>query len=148
MPQQLKPAHPGPTALAVTQRDPAVHGQWGARNYTSRNGDDCIVAGWVHNGLLGRIEHRRFRPYAQNVTGACADLDRGGFFLSLATVSEPAQRTLVYGRTPDPRTPIAFTVDGATRVAQPGPGGAILIVLEGKRTIEELQPHTGPRDPP
>lgn len=142
MPQQLKPVAPSPTALAVTESDRAASGQWGARIYTSRSGDDCIVAGWLHNSVLGRIEQGVFRPYADDVTGACGDLDNGGFFLSLTMTTEPASRTLVYGRTPDQETPIEITVDGSTRAADPGPGGAFLFVLNGKHTLDELRPRS------
>ncbi len=144
MPRELKPAAPGPTTLAVTESDPAASGQWGARIYTSRSGDDCIVAGWLHNSVLGRIEQGVFRPYADDVTGACGDLDNGGFFLSLTMTSEPASRTLVYGRAPDQDTAIEITVDRSTRAADPGPGGAFLFVLNGKHTIAELRPRTQP----
>ncbi len=148
MPPELKPATPSRTPVVVTAPDPTDPGQWGARIYTSRSGDDCVVAGWLHNSVLGRIERGVFRPFADNVTGACGDLKRGGFFLSLTVTSEPASRTLVYGRAPDHDTAIEITVDGSTRAVDPGPGGAFLFVLNGEHTLAELRPRARPNAHP
>lgn len=147
MPQGLKPATTGPTAVTLSVPDPAASERWGVRIYTSRSDLDCIVAGLERNSRIGLVERGVFRPYADDITGACGDLAQGSFYLSLVDAREPAARTLVYGRAAARVKRIEINVNGAPRHTRPGPGGAFLFVLTGRHRLSELQPRAEPADP-
>jgi hypothetical protein len=108
---------------------------YGVVTYTARNGDRCALAGFIRGAQLGRMQAGKFRPYASNRTGSC----RAGTKL-FHDFSVQGNRTLIYGRAaPGTRT---VRVEGTTKSAPVGPGGAFLFVFDvqpriGFRILEE-----------
>jgi hypothetical protein len=114
--------------IAVRARDPDRPLPWGVAIYTAKDGQKCALPGQLRGDTLGMVRAGKFRPYAADTAGPCADLAH----LKLLTDQRViAGRTLVYGRA---RPNVRRVILGRGRrqdAIVTGPGGAFLFVLDG-----------------
>jgi hypothetical protein len=129
---------PQGATLSVTAQDPHYRHAWGVGVYTSAEGKDCAIAGHVLGTRLGRERDGRFHPYGRDVTGTCGDLDQLGQMHDLLMIDGPSPRTVVYGRTTKPGL-VEFRYRGHRKAAQPGYGGAFLLVFDGAVAAGDLR---------
>ena len=128
------PGGGGQVELVIKASDPDAALGWGAGIYTSKDGQDCVLAGQVRGVSLGRERDGRFRPYEKGTTGACGHLDRLPILIDALTVRGPQPRTIVYGRARPTTRSVSLNDDGKRRSMRPGPGGAFLFVVRGNLT--------------
>lgn len=132
IPAALRPAEPlTGQPITLTAPDAAARGKWGAVAYTNRAGAPCVLAGWVRGSTLGLVERGRFRPYASLRSGLCGQDGASTISFSTLNVSEPKERTIVFGRAGNGVESVVLD-DGTTRRAVPTAArGTYLVVLEG-----------------
>lgn len=117
--------------VAATANDPDYRYGWGVGVYTSKDGEDCAMAGNVLGNTLGSERDGRFHPYGPAVSGSCGDLGRLELMSDSLRVKGEHPRTIVYGRTRDPGRRVEFEYRGERRPATTGTGGGFVIVFEG-----------------
>jgi hypothetical protein len=132
----------GAGRIVVQAPDPSGGLHWAARVYTSKAGQDCILAGQRRGSSLGITRGGVFRPFAGNTRGICGRLDRVRLFANAATFSLPAQRTLIFGRTRPGIRAVRVTGAGAPQSVRVAQEGAFLLVFEGSvaATAVRVQP--------
>lgn len=121
----------GTRTLAVTARDPRDAVMWGAATYSLKDGKRCVIAGRVHNGQVGQLVGRTFRPYSDtDYGGICGRPANNRFFFAAGPARDDPTRNLVVGRAGDNvRTIRVSTTDGARKV-DVAPDGAFLLVYD------------------
>ena len=125
------PTGDGVAKLVVKAPDPDSGIAWGAGIYTSREGQECVIAGQVRGVTLGRVRDGRFRPYERGTTGACGDLSRMPLFFDALRVEGSQPRTIIFGRARSSAHAISINDDGRRRSARLASGGTFLFVLRG-----------------
>lgn len=122
----------GARTLAVTARDPRDAVMWGAAVYSLKDGKRCVIAGRVHNGQVGQLVGRIFRPYSgTDYGGICGRPADDRFFFAAGPARDDPTRNLVVGRAGDDVRALRIrTADGDRRI-DVGPDGAFLLVYDG-----------------
>lgn len=129
------PAHRAP--IVVTAPDPDGSLPWAARIYTSADGSECIVAGRLKDGRLGRLVRGVFRPLSREALAMCGQLEPRRFFYTAVRVDGDADRSLLYGRAGDDVKALSIAAAGKGDV-RVGPGGAFLVVFDDVEPIDVL----------
>jgi hypothetical protein len=132
VPQRYHPS----TALQLSVKAKDQPLDWGVGVYTSRNGDECALAGRLRGVTLGELRGGVFRPYPAGRPGACGrtDTPTGAF----ADLIRRDGRTLAYGRARPGARSVIITVDGRPHKARTGAGGAFVLVFKGSVTPSSL----------
>lgn len=118
--------------FAVTARDPDGRLPWAARIYTSRKGAPCIVAGRAKGKQLGQLIGDEFRPLPADAYGACGFLTPRRLFFTAGAAPGETNRSLVYGRAGSAVKSLTVETPKGRQEVPLGPGGAFLLVFEGK----------------
>lgn len=129
------PAHRAP--IAVTAPDPDGSLGWAARIYTTADGSECIVAGRLKDGRLGRLVRGVFRPLPREELAMCGQLEPRRFFYTTVRAAGEPSRSLLYGRAGDDIKALSVAV-GGKRDVRIGPGGAFLVVFEDEEPSDVL----------
>jgi hypothetical protein len=147
VPAQVRPVEGSSTPIALRAADPEAGGAWGLRAYRSTGGLACVTAGWIRGQSLGRVEDGRFRAFPPDDPGtasACGPVRPGAASFSFSKPTEPAGRTLVFGRAGDGVRRVEV-LDGEQRHVATVSGGAWLVVLDasvdpGRLAAKALRP--------
>lgn len=115
--------------IVVTAPDPGGSLPWAARIYTSADGSECIVAGRLNAGRLGRLVRGVFRPLPREALAMCGQLDPRRFFYTTVRADGEPSRSLLYGRAGEDIKALSIAA-GGKRDVRVGPGGAFLVVFE------------------
>jgi hypothetical protein len=126
---EYRPGKPGAPVLDAKAKDPKGGQGWGVGTYTSKNGEECAIAGRVRGLALGDVRNGTFREFAPGSTGACGDLKTKPIFIDYRQLDGV---TIVYGRTSATDRLVVAHNDGKDIPATPGRRGAFLWVFEGK----------------
>jgi hypothetical protein len=110
-----------------------------AGGYTARNGDECVTAGQVRGRALGLENGGRFRSYSAGRTGACGKLDRLPLRWDRLTIDGRAPRTILFGRTATPGTPVTLQIGDDRQQATPGRGGGFLFVFSRPAELADVE---------
>lgn len=121
-----RPAHRAP--IVVTAPDPAGSLPWAARIYTNAAGSECIVAGRLKDGRLGRLVHGEFRPLPRQAFAMCGQLEPRRFFYTTMRASGEPNRSILYGRAGQGVKALSIA-GGKKSDVRVGPGGAFLVVF-------------------
>ncbi len=116
--------------LTVTAHDAVA--PWGVGVYETKDGQSCAVVGRVRGAQLGELAGGQFHPYKPDVSGACGPRKglKSGMIVGERVVRDG--RTVLYGRAVTKH--VTVVVDGQSRVADTGAGGAWLLVFDGDVT--------------
>ncbi|RKQ87850.1 hypothetical protein C8N24_5882 [Solirubrobacter pauli] len=123
--------------LTITAPSPDPRYTFGVGVFTSRTGQDCVLAGYALGERLGLLRDGRFHPYGDDVPGMCVDLKRLPRTLDLMQVGG---KTLVFGlarasHTPPP--PLLY--DGKRYEPKLGADGSFLFVIDARVDINRLR---------
>jgi len=139
IPADVRPAAGSSVPIALRAADPDAGGAWGLRLYRSSGGYACVTAGWIRGQSLGRVEDGRFRAFpadGSGTAGNCGTVRPTGTTWAFASLTEPAKRTLIFGRAgAEVRRVQVF--DGERRHVARVSGGAWLLVLDA--TVDPLR---------
>lgn len=102
--------------------------------FTSRTGQDCVLAGQTLGAKLGIVRAGRFHPYGADVPGVCIDLDRSARVQDLMHIGA---QTLIYGRATTRPPPLLYA--GRRYEPRLGPDGSFLFVIDAKVDINRLR---------
>lgn len=130
----VRPATGAASPIDLRAADPGAGGAWGLRLYRSSAGYSCVTAGWIRGQSLGRVQDGRFRafpPGDPGTAGSCGTVRPDGMVWAISRYTEPAERTLIFGRAgADVRRVAVF--DGERRHVAKVAGGAWLLVLDAR----------------
>lgn len=122
---------PHGTRVVVSAPDKDYRFGWGVGIYTTAKGEDCVIAGQVLGGALGRERDGRFHRYGPRVIGSCGNLDRLPVMTDSLRITGRHPRTLFYGRVGKRGRQPVFQHRGERITPRVGPGGAFLMVFDG-----------------
>jgi len=89
------------------------------------------------------LQEGQFRPFVASSIGACGELTERALFVATTFVSEPAPRTLVYGRTRPTIGEVTLGAPGIRRSRPVGRDGVFLFVLGGRVPLDALRVSAG-----
>jgi len=133
----LGPAQRAP--IVVTARDPGGSLPWAARIYTSADGSECIVAGRLKDGQLGRLVRGVFQPLPPEELAMCGQLEPRRFFYTAVRADGEANRSVLFGRAGNDVKAVSIS-SGGERDVRVGPGGAFLVVFDSEGAPSDVLP--------
>jgi hypothetical protein len=123
-------ADPGVVPASATP-DPSGGPPWAVRVFTTPAGLECVAAGRLKYGAIGRYDAARtFRKLPAYVSGACEPVAHSGLLVTATRRGHPEPRTVVYGLAREYGL-VRVTIAGKTRTLRPGPFGTFIDVRAG-----------------
>jgi hypothetical protein len=123
-------ADPGVVTASATP-DPSGGPSWAVRVFTTPAGLECVAAGRLLDGAIGRYDAARtFRKLPADISGACEPVGHSGLLVTATLRAHPEPRTVVYGLAREYGL-VRVTIAGKARTLRPGPFGTFIDVRAG-----------------